>query len=49
MHKVKKNLYGTLCSAQMFYLKLVTEFKNNGFSLNLYNPCVAKNWSTGKC
>ena len=38
--RLQKALYGFLCSALLFYLKLVTELKNNDFSIKIYNPCV---------
>ena len=38
--KLQKALNGFLCSALLFYLKLVTELINNGFKINIYNPCL---------
>ena len=31
----------------MFHLKLATDLKNNGFSINPHDLCVAKNWLRG--
>ena len=39
--KLKRYSYGLLQSALPYYLKLVTDLKNNSFSLNIYEPCVA--------
>ena len=38
--RLQKALNGFLCSALLFYLKLVTELKNNGLKIYIYNPCV---------
>ena len=45
--KLKKELYGILYIALLFYLKLKTDLKNNGFSLNYYGPCVANRLVNG--
>ena len=39
--KLKKALYGLLRGSLLFYLKLATELKNNGFIIHTYEPCVA--------
>ena len=39
--KLKKEIYGLLCSALLFYIKLSIDLVNQGFSLNPYDPCVA--------
>ena len=35
--KLQKDIYGLLRSALLFYLKLVTDLKNNGFVINPYD------------
>ena len=39
---LQNGTYGLLSSALMFYLKLATDLKNNGFVINPYDPCMAK-------
>ena len=34
-------LYGSMIASILFYKKLVTSLKGNGFESNLYDPCVA--------
>ena len=36
--KLQKYLHGLLRSALLFYLKLVTDLKDNGFIINPYDP-----------
>ena len=38
--KLQKDIYGLLRSALLFYLKLVTDLKNNGFVINPYDLWV---------
>ncbi len=38
---LQKALYSCLCSALLFYLKLVADLEGQGFQLNPYDPCVA--------
>ena len=40
--KLQEALYGLLCIALLFYLKLETDLKNNVFIINKYDPCVVK-------
>ena len=40
--KLQNGTYGLLSSALMFYLKLATDLKNNGFVINPYDPCMEK-------
>ena len=42
--KLRKYIYGLLRSSLMFHLKLATDLKNNCFSINPHDLCVAKNW-----
>ncbi len=44
---LQKALYGCLCSALLFYLKLVADFEGQGFHLNWYDPCVASKMVNG--
>lgn len=46
--KLKKYIYGCLKSALLFYQNLSPELKKKGFSINLYDPYVAKygKWQT---
>jgi hypothetical protein len=46
--KLQKALYGCLRSALLFYLKLLTDLKDNNFVLNPYYPCVANKAVKGK-
>ena len=46
--KLKKSLYGCLKSALLFYQKLSSDLKNKGFTINPYDPCVAKKMLYGK-
>ena len=46
--KLQKALYGLLHSALLFYLKLATYLKNNGFIINPYDPCVANKLFKGE-
>ena len=39
--EVDTALYGLLCSALLFYRKLVSKLVEMGFELNRYDPCVA--------
>ena len=38
--QVLKALYGCLCSALLFYKKLLADLESRRFELNLYDPCV---------
>ena len=40
--KLQKSLYGLLCSALLFCLKLATYLEKNGFIINPFDPCVVK-------
>ena len=40
--RLSKALYGLLQSAIMFYMKLCAELEDFGFTVNPYDPCVAK-------
>ena len=44
---LQKALYGCLCSALLFYLKLVADLEGQGFHLNPYDPCVANKVVSG--
>jgi hypothetical protein len=46
--KLMKALYGCLRSALLFYQKLLGDLEKNGFTLNLYDPCVANKMVNGK-
>lgn len=46
--KLQKALYGLLQSALLFYKKLAGDLKADGFTLNLYDPCVANKMVNGK-
>jgi hypothetical protein len=46
--KLQKALYRCLRSALLFYLKLLGDFKANGFTLNHYDSCVANKIVNGK-
>ena len=46
--KIQKALYGLLQSALLFYQKLVRDLEDNGFVLNLYDPCIANKMINGK-
>ena len=46
--KMNKALYGMLCSALLFYLKLVKDLEDCGFDINPYDPCVANAMKDGK-
>ena len=39
--KMKKAVYRLLCSALLFYLKLVKDLQEYGFTVNIYDPCGA--------
>ena len=41
-------IYWLLRTAPLFYPKLATELKNNGFIINPYDPCVAKKMFKGE-
>jgi hypothetical protein len=43
-----KAMYGLLCSALLFYLKLRADLEEFGFKLNDYDPCVANKMANGK-
>lgn len=43
-----KAIYGTLKSALLFYKKWVKDIKQNGFTVNPYDPCVANKDIDGK-
>jgi hypothetical protein len=40
--KMQKAMYGFLRSALLFHRNFVVDVENAGFTLNQYNPCVAK-------
>ena len=44
----QKTLCGFLLSALLFYSKIMTALKNNGFRLSSYKPCVTKKLVNGK-
>ena len=46
--KLKKSLYRFLKSALLFYQKLSSDLKNKVFTINPYDPCVAKKMVNGK-
>ena len=46
--KLQNKLYGLFCIALLFYLKLVTDLKINGFSQNPYNPYVENKLVNGE-
>ena len=46
--KLQKALYGLLHSALLFYLKLATYLKNDGFIINAYNLFVTKKIDKGE-
>lgn len=47
--KMKKAMYGLLRSALLFYLKLVKDLTDFGFTINPYDPCVAQSgWQDRK-
>ena len=39
--KLQEALYGLMCSALLFYRKLVKDLEGNGFIINPYDPCMA--------
>jgi hypothetical protein len=43
-----KEMYGLLCSALLFYLKLRADLEEFGFKFNDYDPCVANKIVNGK-
>lgn len=45
---LQKALYGCLKSALLFYKKLVADLMEEGFELNLYEPCIANKMVNGK-
>ena len=45
--KLNKAWYGLLCSALLFYKKLVSKLEDMGFELNPYDPCVANRMVDG--
>ena len=45
--KLKKALYGLMRASLLFYWKLQRELEDYGFTVNPYNPCIAK--KTTKC
>ena len=45
---MNKAMYGLLCSALLFYQKLVQDLQEFGFTLNPCDPCVANKMVTGK-
>ena len=42
--KLNKALYGIMQASLLFYQKLKCDMEDYGFSINPYDPCVAKNW-----
>jgi hypothetical protein len=46
--KLQKVLYGCLRSALLFYLKLVENLESDGFEIDPYDPCLAKNIANEK-
>ena len=46
--QLKKDMYGTLRDALVFYQKLLKDTESQGFNLNLYDPFVVKNMVNGK-
>ena len=46
--KLQRALYELPLSALMFYLKLATDLKNNGFVINPYDQCVANKLVKGR-
>ena len=46
--KLLKAIYGTLEAAFLFYKKLRKDFEENGYKVNLYDPCVANKPINGK-
>eukprot|EP00956_Cyclotella_meneghiniana_P028301 scaffold65295_cov71-Cyclotella_meneghiniana.AAC.14 len=46
--KMLKAMYGLLRSALLFYLKLVKDLTDFGFTMNPYDPCVANKMVNGK-
>ena len=44
----KKELYGCLKSALLFYEKLVGDLEAYGFRINPYDPCIANTMIGGK-
>ena len=46
--QLKKDMYGTLQAALIFYQKLLKDIESQGFDLNLYDMCVVKNMVNGK-
>eukprot|EP00956_Cyclotella_meneghiniana_P035517 scaffold115573_cov38-Cyclotella_meneghiniana.AAC.1 len=46
--KMLKAMYGLLRSALLFYLKLVKDLTDFGFTMNPYDPCVANKIVNGK-
>ena len=46
--KLQNDLYGLLSNALIFYFKLATDLKNNGFIINIYDLCVANKLVQGK-
>ena len=46
--KMKKAFYGMLKSDVLFYRKLFCDLKRVGFTINPYDPCVAKKEIKGK-
>ena len=42
--RLQKVIYGCICSALLFYLKLKGKLEPFGFLLNPYDACVANKW-----
>ena len=42
-------LYGSMIASVLFYTKLVTSLKGNGFKLNPYDPVLQTRWEKTKC
>ena len=42
--QLKKDMYGTLQAAMIFYQKLLKDIESQGFDLNLYDMCVVKKY-----
>ena len=45
--KMQRALYGLLRSALLFYLKLVKDLEDFGFTINPFDPCVANKTVNG--
>ena len=44
---LKKDLYGCLKSVLLFHQKLSSDLRNEGFTLNPYDPCVVRKMVNG--